>query len=117
MSDNENAPKKRGNFTAIVVLLAIVVGLLIYYAMPSIVVAICVPILIIGAYEIASSFSRSTQADRFGTSDSGAALFWGFLFVAIGGAGIIHSQTGNIIFAVVFFLVMLIFYFLAKRYD
>ena len=117
MSDNENAPKRSGNTTAIVVLLAIVIGLLLYYAMPSIVVAICVPIMIIGVYEIAVSFTRNSNPDRFGTSDSTAALFWGFLFLAIGGAGMIHSLTGNIIFAIVFFLIIMIFFFLAKKHN
>jgi hypothetical protein len=110
MAENETGTRNWGAITGIVVLIAIAVGLLYYYYVGLWIPAIGIPLLIIGAYEAISSILRSTAVDQFGTSDSGAATVWGFVFIAIGGALMVFQYSNNIIFPIVFFIAIIVLY-------
>ena len=108
MAEEESKPRNLGAVTGAVVLIAIVVGLLCYYVTSSWLLAIGIPILIIGAYELISSFFRNTKNDQFGTNESGAAALWGFLFIAVGGAIVIYPYADSIIIPIVFVLLIIV---------
>ncbi len=116
MSEGEKAPINTGKTTAAVVLLAIVLALLLYYFNQNIIAVICLPILVFGFYEVASSYARSSTPDRYGTSQAGAAIFWGFLAIAIGFGGIVYAYAHSaILAAVAFLLIMVVFIFVKKK--
>jgi len=111
MTGEEPTSRNMGAITGAIVLIAIVVGLLYYYMTSDWLPSIGIPILIIGAYELVSSFFRSTTNDQFGTNESGAAALWGFVFIAIGGAMLIYRfADGGIIMPVVFAILVIIAY-------
>ena len=117
MSEETETSNKKGSFILIVVLCAIILGLLMYYFQVNWIVDLCVPLVLIGLFEIGASFNRATEKDQFGTSESGAAMFWGFTFLAIGGAGIVFALTGEWVFVIIFALVMGVIYLLVKKRD
>ena len=110
MTGEEPKPRNMGAITAAVVLLAIVVGLLYYYVTSDWLPAIGILILLIGVYELISSFFRNTANDQFGTNESGAAALWGFLLIAVGGAMLIYRYSNDIIIPVVFAILIIVAY-------
>ncbi len=104
----ESNTRNWGLIGGAVLLIAIIVGLLYYYFTSLWIPAIGLPILIFGIYEIITSFVRSSEKDMYGTSDSGAATIWGFLFIAIGGGLIVFQYANNIIFPIVYVLAILV---------
>ncbi len=117
MSDDGVSNARWGTAGAIAIILAVVVGLLIYYFTGQVVAAIGVPIVIIGVYEVYSSFRKSKETDQFGTSLSGAALLWGFVFISIGGAVFAYDFTHSIIIAIVVILVVMALYIAVKSFG
>jgi len=95
-------------------LLSIAAGLIYFYMEGDWLPAIGIPITIFGAYELISSFVRNREEDRWGTSDSGAAAFFGFTFIAIGGAVLIYHFMDSIVIALVFAVVLGAVYLLLK---
>ena len=111
MSD-ENG-RNWGAITGAVVLIAVAVGLIFFYFKGLWIPAIGLPILIFGAYELLTSFLRSNEADRWGTSDSGAAFLFGMIMIAVGGALVIYQYVDNIIFPIVYAIALIVIYLLA----
>jgi hypothetical protein len=103
--------------TGVVVLASIIIGLLYYYYTSLWIPAIGIPLLIIGVYEAISSIARSNKVDQFGTSDSGAAIVWGFVFIAIGGALLVFQYSDNIIFPIIFFIAVIILYIIVAMFN
>ena len=114
MTDGDNPGRSIASFTPVVVLLIIAACILIAYFTANYLGAICLGVLGIGIYLTLSSLARSKQPDRWGTSDAGAALLWGFFFMSIGAGGMVYAFTHNIVFAIVTFIVMLALYLLAR---
>lgn len=103
-----------GAITGAAALLSIAAGLITFYMDGSWLLAIGVPIVIFGTFELLSSFFRNDEADRWGTSDSGAAVFFGFTFLAIGGAILVFHFANDIIFPIVYAIVLAAIYLLLK---
>ncbi len=116
MAEEKTRNVNMGAVTGAVVLLAIVIGLLYYYFTKDWIPAIGIPLLIIGIYEILSSFFRSSVNDRYGTNEAGAAVLWGFLAIAIGGAIIIYQYADSIIIPVAFAIIVLVLYILTRSF-
>jgi hypothetical protein len=110
MSDETKEFKSWGSVSAVAILLAIAVGLIYYYVTKDWLVAIGLPILILGVYETISSLFRSTQKDRYGTSESGAAVLLGFMAMSIGGAIVIFKFADSIIIPIVFIILIMALY-------
>ena len=117
MAENESRTISWGAITGAVVLLSIAFGLLYYYYTSLWIPAIGIPLLIIGIYEAISSVARSKKVDQFGTSESGAAVVWGFVFIAIGGAMLIFQYSDNIIFPIVFAIVVIVLYLVVSMLN
>lgn len=100
--------------TGVIILLCIAVGLLLFFTTGNIIKSICIPVVIFGVYEILSSLIRNNQIDQFGTSESGAALFWGFVFVIIGGAGLVFVYADNLIFVAIFIVLIAAVYLVVR---
>ena len=107
---SEGSNRKWGTITAAVVLSAVVIGLLYFYFTGLWLPAIGLPILVIGVYMLLSSFLRSSEPDRYGTSDSGAATLFGFIMITIGGAIVAYQYADNIIIPIVFAIVIIVLY-------
>ena len=107
---SEGGNRNWGTITAAVVLLAVVVGLLYFYFTGLWLPAIGLPILIVGVYMLFSAFLRSSEPDRYGTSDSGAATLYGFILIAIGGAIVVYQYAENLIFTAAFAIVIVVLY-------
>ena len=103
-----------GAITGAAVLLSIAAGLITFYMDGSWLLAIAVPIVIFGTFELLSSFFRNDEADRWGTSDSGAAVFYGFTLLAIGGAMLVFHLANNNIFPIVYAIVLAAIYLLLR---
>ncbi len=116
MSDNSESKKKGQTYSGVMILIGIIIGLLMFYFGYGIIPVFCVPITLIGVYLIISSFNRDTVPDFWGTSASGAALLWGFFMIAIGGAGLVYMAMHSVIISVVFALVILVLYLLARKH-
>lgn len=103
-----------GPITGAVFLLSVAAGLICFYADGSWLLAVGVPITALGGYELLSSFFRNSEADRWGTSDSGAAVLFGFFLLAIGGAILFYRFSDNIIFPIVYAAVLIAVYLLLR---
>ena len=103
--------------TAAVILLSVAIGLIYYYVQSDLIPSICIPLIIIGVFEIGSSFVKSKEVDQFGTSVSQAAMIWGYLFIAAGGAGIIYQYTDSIIIPIVFVIIVIVVYILTRAFG
>ena len=95
-----------GALTWMVMLIAAAIGLAIYFYTKDIIVTVSVPLLIMGAYELISSLIRNRENDQFGTNEAGAAVFWGFIILTLGGAGVVWWYTGSIIIVAIFAILM-----------
>ena len=107
---SEGGDRNWGAITAAVVLIAVVIGLLYYYFTGLWLPAIGLPILVFGVYELLSAFLRSSEPDRYGTSDSGAATLYGFILIAVGGGIIVYQYADNLIFTAVFAIAIVVLY-------
>ena len=114
MSDNVKTNEDWGKITAIAILLSLIVGLLIFYFLGSIALSIASPVLLFGLFELGSSFLKSREPDQFGTSESFAATFWGFVFIAVGIALLMFLYTGNLIFTAVVVLLIMVVYLIMR---
>lgn len=103
-----------GTISGIVFLLAIAIGLVYYYVTSLWIPAIGIPLLIIGVYEVLSAFFRSSEKDRWGTSESGAAVLWGFVLIAAGGAIMVYQYADSIIIPIVFVIIVMVLYLFAR---
>jgi uncharacterized membrane protein HdeD (DUF308 family) len=107
---DEKKPMDWGAITGAVILIAIAVGLVYYYCTSIVWPALGLPLLIFGVYELISSLFRSTENDRWGTSEAGAASIFGFIFIAIGGALIIIEYADSIIIPILFIIAVMVLY-------
>ncbi|MBQ7621275.1 MAG: hypothetical protein IJV02_02545 [Candidatus Methanomethylophilaceae archaeon] len=110
MSSNTNW----GAITGAMLLLSIAAGLICFYVDGSWLMAIGLPIVIFGTFELLSSFFRNSEEDRWGTSESGAAVFFGFTLLAIGGAILVYHFANDIIFPIVYAIVLAAVYLLLR---
>ena len=115
MSEEEAKISKGGAYGSVMVIIGIIIGLLMFYYDMGFIPVICVPLIFIGVYLIISSFGRSQVEDVQGTSEAGAALLWGFVMIAVGGAGLVYLFSDSLIIPIVFALVMLICYIVVKK--
>ena len=106
----EETQKSFGKMTIIAILLGAIVSLVYYYYTSNWLPAIGLFLLVVGVYELLSSFFRSTEDDRWGTNESGAAALFGFLMVAVGGAIVVYQYADSIIIPIVFALAVIILY-------
>jgi hypothetical protein len=110
MSEEKTSNRNIGTLTGIVFLIAIAVGLLIYYYMSNWILAIGCPLAILGVYEIASSFARTSEVDRWGTSEASAAVTLGFIALAIGAAFIAYNYSDSIIVPIIVAILIVAIY-------
>ena len=115
MSEEEGQKKSMGNMTSVVVLLVIAACLLYGYLSGAWLAAVFIGILAIGVFLALASITRSKQPDRYGTSESDAALAFGFCAISIGAAGTVFAYTSNFVFALVAFIIVVAMYFLARK--
>ncbi len=99
-----------GKVTAIAGLIALAVMLIFGYYTGNWISGFGLFLLIFGVYEVASTFRRSDRVDQWGTSESGAAALWGFLFIAVGGALVLFQYSDNMLYAVLFCIGMIVLY-------
>ena len=95
-----------GALSMMVILIALAAGLIVYFFTKDIILTICVPLIVIGLYELISSLIRNHENDQFGTNEAGAAVFWGFIIVTLGGMGVVYKYTNSLIITAVFALLM-----------
>jgi len=106
-----------GAIGAIAIILAIVVGLLLYYFTGLIAASIGLPVVIFGVYEAVSSYGKSREVDQFGTSEAYASMLWGFAYIAVGGALFVYAYTHSILIAVVFILLVMAIYIALRAFG
>ncbi|AMK13782.1 hypothetical protein AUP07_0733 [methanogenic archaeon mixed culture ISO4-G1] len=109
----DDTPKTHswGTISAIVFLLAVIVGLIYYYYVSNnLIAAVCLVILIGGIYMVISALMRSTAKDQWGTSESGAAALFGFLMLAVGGAGMIYVFADGFVLPLIYAILMIVLY-------
>jgi len=107
---NESNKGVNGKVSAIAILIAFAVMLIFGYYTGNWLSGFGLFMLIFGVYEVASTFMRSDQVDQWGTSESGAAALWGFLFIAVGGALVLFQYSNNILFAILFCIGIVVLY-------
>ena len=103
-----------GAINGAALLLSIAAGVICFYIDGSWLLAVGVPVTAFGAFIILSSFFRSTEQDRWGSSDYGAMVLFGFLFLTVGGALLVFNYSDNFVFPIVFVAVILALYLLMR---
>lgn len=90
-----------------VILLLIGLGLILFFLKVDALTVVAIVLLGIGIYMFISSFFKSNEVDRFGTSIAGASVGLSFFFLALGGAFLIYSLSKNWIIAVAVFIIVM----------
>ena len=106
MAENGSRNLDVSALTWMVLLISIAAGLVAFFYTKDFILLICIPLVIFGVYEMFSSIVKNHQNDQFGTNESSVAVFWGFVIVTIGGAGLVFKYTGSLIITLVFALLM-----------
>ncbi len=88
-------------------LIAIALGLIIYWYTGDALGTIGAILLVFGVYVAATSFARSGGEDNFGPSSADAALAAGAVVAGVGAACFVYSATGEVLITVAVIIIVL----------
>lgn len=88
-------------------LIAIALGLILYWATSDLLNTFSAIILVFGIYMAAASFFRRGREDSFGPSDSDAAMAGGAILAAVGLTGFAWSFTESVLIAVAMLIIII----------
>lgn len=97
---NDNSGRMWNGITAGAILLAVVLGIVLYVVTGDAFDAVFAMILVFGLYLAISSRFRNKDEEGYGPSDADVVAVAGILLAGIGVAGFAHSLTGNVLITV-----------------
>lgn len=87
-------------------LIAIALGLILYWYTEDLLNAFSAILLVFGAYMAATSFARKGREDSFGPSDSDAAMAGGIIVAGVGVTGFVWSFSGEVAITVAVLIII-----------
>ncbi len=109
MENGSNGMKPR-TWSAIslgALLIAVAIGLILYWYTRDLLNTFGAILVIFGAYTAAVSFSRTGGEDNFGPSSADAALAGGAVAAGIGAACFVYSATGEVLLTAAAIIIVL----------
>lgn len=103
---NGNSDRMWNGITAGAILLALAIGIVLFAVTGDILDTVFAIILIFGLYLAISSRFRNNKEEGYGPSDSDVTVVAGILLAGVGGAGLAHSITGNVLITVAIVIVI-----------
>lgn len=88
-------------------LIAVALGLILYWATKDVLNTIGAILLVFGVYVAATSFARGGGEDNFGPSNADASLAAGAVVAGIGAACFVYSLTSSVLVTVAVIIIVL----------
>ena len=97
MTENKGINGRTWNdIAAGALLIAIALGVILYWYTGDLLNAFSAILLVFGAYMAATSFARRGREDSFGPSDTDAAMAGGLIVAGVGITGFVWSFSGSV---------------------
>ena len=97
MTENKGINGRTWNAIAAgALLIAIALGVILYWYTGDLLNAFSAILLVFGAYMAATSFARRGREDSFGPSDTDAAMAGGLIVAGVGITGFVWSFSGSV---------------------
>lgn len=108
MTDDKGIkPRTWSALAAGALLIAIALGLILYWATKDPLTAFAAILLVFGVYMAATSFARKGREDSFGPSDADAALAGGIIVAGLGVTCLVYAYSDSVLVTAAVFIIII----------